>query len=77
MYIVNLLVLRPELFRSFVATLSLTRRRRRPRSGAGQSGCGDRGGQWRLGDTGDGGQVLQKVPSEDDPEVRNHGEGPY
>ena len=21
--------------------------------------------------------VLQKVPSEDDPEVRNHGEGPY
>ena len=21
--------------------------------------------------------VLQNVPSEDDPEVRNHGEGPY
>ena len=21
--------------------------------------------------------VLQKVPSEDDPKVRNHGEGPY
>ena len=21
--------------------------------------------------------VLEKVPSEDDPEVRNHGEGPY
>ena len=26
-------------------------------------------GQWSL--------VLQKVASEDDPEVRNHGEGPY
>ena len=26
-------------------------------------------GGWRL--------VLQKVPSEDDPKVRNHGEGPY
>ena len=28
-----------------------------------------RAGRWVL--------VLQKVPSEDNPKVRNHGEGPY
>ena len=33
--------------------------------------------QFYSGDLGDTEAVLQKVPSEANPKVRNHGEGPY
>ena len=45
-------------------------------SGGNLGGCGQMSGLWSL-EPGRWTLVLQKVPSEANPKVRNHGEGPY